>query len=174
MTLEDVIAKEEIREVVLKLARGTDRLDRELIISCYHPDALDDHNEFRGPPDAFADWVLEVLPFFQATTHFTGPPAIELARAGEAPADTAWVETYCVAHHVMRPDDSGAQNDMVLGLRYVDRFEKRPASGWRIAHRVCAFDWNYAVPIGGDSAWGFREDFTVGQRDPSDVSYHRN
>ena len=58
MTLEDVLAKEEIREVVLKLARGTDRLDRELIVSCYHEGALDDHNEFRGPPEAFADWVL--------------------------------------------------------------------------------------------------------------------
>ena len=167
MTLDDLLAKEEIREVVLKLARGTDRLDRELIVSCYHADALDDHNEFRGPPDAFADWVLDVLPFFQATTHFTGPPAIELD------GDTAWVETVCVAHHVMRPAEDGPQNDMVLGLRYVDRFERRPAVGWRIAHRVCAFDWNYTVPIGGDAAWGFREDFTVGQRDRSDVSYRR-
>lgn len=167
MTLDDVIAKEEIREVVLKLARGTDRLDKDLIVSCYHPDALDDHNEFRGPPEAFADWALEVLPFFQATQHFTGPPAIELD------GDTAWVETYCVAHHVMRPDPAGEQNDMVLGLRYVDRFEKRDAAGWRIAHRVCAFDWNYAVPIGADQAWGFREDFTVGQRDRSDISYRR-
>ena len=167
MTLEDVLAKEEIREVVQQLARGTDRLDRELIVSCYHPDATDDHNEFRGSPEAFADWVLEVLPFFQATTHFIGAPAIELD------GDSAWVETYCVAHHVMRPDGDGAQNDMVLGLRYVDRFERRASVGWRIADRVCAFDWNYAVPIGADTSWGFREDFTVGQRDRSDVSYRR-
>jgi hypothetical protein len=167
MTLEDVLAKEEIREVVQKLARGTDRLDRELIVSCYHPDALDDHNEFRGPPDAFADWVLEVLPFFQATTHFIGAPAIELD------GDSAWVETYCVAHHVMRPDEAGAANDMVLGLRYVDRFERRAEAGWRIAHRVCAFDWSYTVPIAADATWNFREDFTVGQRDTSDVSYRR-
>ena len=167
MTLDDVIAREEIRSVIQQLARGTDRLDRDLIVASYHPDALDDHNEFRGPPEAFADWVLEVLPFFQATTHFIGPPNIELD------GDVAWVETNCVAHHVMKPDDEGKANDLVLGLRYVDRFERRAGSGWRIAHRVCAFDWNYAVPFEAQGEWGFREDFTVGKRDRSDVSYRR-
>ena len=73
----------------------------------------------------------------------------------------------------MRPDEAGTANDMVLGLRYVDRFELRAGAGWRIAHRVCAFDWSYTVPIAADATWTFREDFTVGQRDTSDVSYRR-
>ena len=167
MTLEDLLAREEIRDVVRRLARGTDRLDRELIVGAYHPDATDDHNEFRGPPEAFADWVLEVLPFFQATTHFVGTPGIELE------GERAWVETPCVAHHVSRPDENGAQSDLVLGLRYCDRFEHRGDTGWRIAHRVCAFDWTYTVPFRADEGFPFREDFTVGRRDRSDVSYKR-
>ena len=167
MTLEDLLAREEIRQVVLNLARGTDRLDHELIRSCYHPDAVDDHNDFRGGPVEFADWVLEVLPHFQATSHVVGPPAIELD------GDIAWVETYCVAHHVGNPDESGAASDMVLGLRYVDRFERREGAGWRIAHRVCAFDWSYGVPFDANAGYQFRDDFTVGRRDRSDVSYTR-
>jgi hypothetical protein len=59
---------------------------------------------------------------------------------------------------------------MVLGLRYVDRFERR-AGRWLIAKRVCAFDWVYRIPFNwADRSW-FAEDFTVGARDPSDITY---
>ena len=111
------------------LARGTDRLDRELMASCYHPDGTDDHNVFRGTGTAFAQWVVDTLPHFQATMHFIGPPRIR------NDGDRAKVDTYCVAHHVSKPDGEGLQTDMVLGLRYVDRFERPPRWGWPVAHR---------------------------------------
>ena len=167
--IDELLAREEIREVVLALARGTDRLDNELIRSCYHPDAIDDHNSFRGGPDAFAKWVQEALSFFEATMHFTGPPRIELS------GDAAAVETYCVAHHITKPDADGEQRDIVLGLRYVDRFERRsdPAGlpRWRIAKRVCAFDWTRTTPSRAEDRFQFDEDFTLGRRDRDDVSY---
>ena len=168
--LDALLAKDAIRDVLADLARGTDRLDGELIRACYHPDALDDHNAFRGGPVEFADWVLANLPHFAATMHFLGNSRIELA------GDTAWSETYCVAHHVFRPDDPGGERDLVLGLRYVDRFERRAAQPggerrWRIALRRCVFDWSYTVPIA--EKWPFAADFTVGRRDRSDPSYRR-
>lgn len=156
-----LLAKDEITEAIHRVARGTDRLDRDLIVSGYHPDGFDDHNSFRGGPEAFADWVLEVLPHFQATHHFLGQCRIELA------GDVAHVETYCDAHHVSHPDDAGVVRDMVLGLRYVDRFERR-AGEWRIARRVCAFDWSYWTE---GTRWSFDDDFTVGRRDRTDVTY---
>ena len=168
--LEALLAKDAIRDVLADLARGTDRLDGELIRACYHPDALDDHNAFRGGPAEFADWVLANLPHFDATMHFLGNSRIELA------GDTAWSETYCVAHHLFRPDDPGGERDLVLGLRYFDRFERRaaqPGGGrlWKIALRRCVFDWSYTVPIA--EKWLFAADFTVGRRDRSDPSYRR-
>ncbi len=167
--LDALLAREEIREVVLSLARGTDRLDAPLIRSCYHADAIDDHNSFRGGPEAFASWVLEALAYFEATMHFVGPPRIELA------GDRAAVETYCVAHHITRPDAAGEQRDIVLGLRYLDRFERRPqAAGgmlWRIAKRVCAFDWTRTVQSLPEERFRFEEDFTLGRRDAGDASY---
>ena len=48
MEVSDIMAREEIRDVVKRLARGTDRLDAEMMASCYHPDGFDDHNAFRG------------------------------------------------------------------------------------------------------------------------------
>jgi hypothetical protein len=68
----NLLAKDAITEVIHRVARGTDRLDHDLIVSGYWPDGFDDHNSFRGDPVAFADWVLQVLPHFQATHHFLG------------------------------------------------------------------------------------------------------
>ncbi len=167
--LDALLAREEIRDVVLSLARGTDRLDAELIRGCYHPDAVDDHNSFRGGPDAFAKWVLEALSYFESTMHFVGPPRIELR------GDAAAVETYCIAHHLTKPDERGEQRDIVLGLRYVDRFERRAEPGgpsaWRIARRVCAFDWTRTVQSLPDERFRFEEDFTLGRRDAADITY---
>ncbi|HEV8295829.1 MAG TPA: nuclear transport factor 2 family protein [Acidimicrobiales bacterium] len=160
----ELIAKDDILAVIHRVARGTDRLDRDLIISGYWPDGFDDHNSFRGGPVEFADWVLTVLPHFQSTHHFLGQSRIQLD------GDLAYTETYCDAHHVSHPDEQGNVSDMTMGLRYVDRFERRDGE-WRIATRVCAFDWSYYV----DSArvWTFGDDFTVGHRDRSDITYER-
>ena len=158
LTVDDLLAREEITDVIKRLARGTDRLDEELMASCYHSDGFDDHNAFRGDGREFARWVMTVLPHFTATMHFIGPPSVRVD------GDTAHADTYCVAHHLT------GTTDMVLGLRYVDRFERRDGP-WLIARRVCAFDWTYTVPIDPSTRWPFAEDFTVGARDRSDITY---
>jgi hypothetical protein len=167
LTLDDLLAREEITDVVKALARGTDRLDRELMASCYHPDGTDDHNVFRGTGTEFAQWVVDTLPHFEATMHFVGPPRIR--RAG----DRAKVDTYCVAHHLSRPDETGQQSDMVLGLRYVDRFECR-GGRWLIAARVCAFDWTYTIPFEPARGFQFESTWTLGARDRTDVTYQED
>jgi SnoaL-like domain len=158
LTLEELVARQEITDVVKRLARGTDRLDEEAMAACYHPDGFDDHNAFRGSGTEFARWVCEVLPHFEATHHFIADPYIRLE------GDTAQVDTYCEAHHV------GVDSDLIIGLRYVDRFERRDGS-WRIARRVCAFDWTYTVPYDPDAKMEFPAHFTVGRRDRTDITY---
>jgi len=69
-----------------------------------------------------------------------------------------------VAHHI------GADTDMVLGLRYVDRFERRNGS-WLIGRRVCAFDRTYTEPFDPAKRFVFEGDFTVGRRDRTDITY---
>ena len=174
LTVDDLLAREEIGDVVKDLARGTDRLDAELIASCYHSDGTDDHNVFRGPGTEFAQWVVDTLPHFAATMHFIGSPRIRRLPSGDR-GDRAHVDTYCVAHHVSRPDDDGQQTDMVLGLRYVDRFEKRAgekrAGEWKIAARVCAFDWTITIPFDPARGFTFETGWTLGARDRTDITY---
>jgi hypothetical protein len=161
VTIEELLAREEITDVIKTLARGTDRLDEQAMASCYHPDGFDDHNSFRGSGTEFAKWVCQVLPHFDATMHFIGSPDIHVDPANH---DVAQCDTYCVAHHV------SADTDMMLGLRYVDRFEKRDGT-WLIAKRVCAFDWTYTVPFDPAKKFAFEADFTVGHRDRTDITY---
>jgi ketosteroid isomerase-like protein len=156
--LAELIAREEIRDVVKQLARGTDRLDADMMASCYHPDGFDDHNSFRGSGTEFAAWVCEVLPMFEATHHFIADPQMAID------GDVAQVNTYCIAHHL------GKDSDMVLGLRYVDRFEKRDGR-WLIAKRVCAFDWRHVVAFDPEQSFVWNADFTVGHRDRTDITY---
>lgn len=161
--LEHVLARDEIREVLARLARGTDRCDASLIRSCYHEDAEDDHGGFQGSGDAFAKWVLETLPaHFQATMHNLGNSDIRVE------GDTAWSETYCTAHHVMHPDEQGVIRDSIMGLRYVDRFERRSGE-WRVARRTCVYDWTYVVRA--DDAWPLDPPFIKGGRGSDDPSY---
>jgi hypothetical protein len=175
--LDELLAREEITDVVKALARGTDRLDRDLMASCYHPDGTDDHNVFRGTGTEFAQWVVDTLPHFEATMHFVGPPRIRRLPSQDG-CETAKVDTYCVAHHLSRPDDDGQCSDMVLGLRYVDRFEKRRSERrdgrWLIAARVCAFDWTYTIPFDPARGFQFENTWTLGARDSTDVTYQED
>jgi hypothetical protein len=184
---DELSSRHEIEQVILRLARATDRRDAEAIRACYHADAFDDHGAFQGGPAEFAEWVPKVLAMFAATQHFLSPPRIELD------GEVAHCETYCTAHHVTPPSDPEGERDSVMGLRYVDRFERRlvpaadhgststpPASGgslraeprrpeWRIARRTCVWDYTYIVPAA--NRWPLGPGFRLGRPDRSDPSY---
>ena len=168
--MQEILAKDEIREVIMRLARGTDRRDKELMRSCYHPDAIDDHGGFRGSREGFADWVVEVLQTMK-TMHTLGQIRIEVE------GNVAYAESYCLAHHVFKggPDllPEGMQSgttDWFMGLRYLDRFERRDDGPWLIANRLCAYEWGYMVPA--SYTWPLGESYTWGRTDRQDPSYH--
>src|SRR4051794_1228570 len=57
--VEELWDREAIRQCIHRYARGVDRFDRELILSAFHPDALDEHGKFVGNPKEFVDWALQ-------------------------------------------------------------------------------------------------------------------
>ncbi len=161
LTVEDLLAKEEIRDVILRYARGIDRLDFDLVSACYHPDAYDDHGTFQGNVPDFIASAKKFLPRFVCTQHFMGNMLIEVDR------DVAKAETYAVAYHRQALADGSGKDD-VMGIRYVDRFEKRDDSGpWLIAHRVVATEWRRVDPVPEGKLRGHLG--VWGQRDETDV-----
>ena len=161
-TIETVIAREEIREVTLRYARGVDRLDWDLVRSCYHPDAFDHHGTYQGGIDGFIEFFREQCKFFEGTMHLLANCLIEL----EDGDSTARSESYCIAHHWTAPRVDGFE--LVTGARYLDRFERREGS-WKIAHRRCVIDWTRKSPL---TSWGLVDRFLRGARGRVDPLYH--
>lgn len=131
--MTDLLAERDIREVVMRYARGIDRLDLELVRSCYWPEATDVHGPFTGLRDDFIAWVGPLLQRQTMTMHHLANVLIDLD------GDTAAVETYGVAYHSGEPAGDLRWN-YAAGFRYADRFARR-ADEWRIADRVTVVEW---------------------------------
>jgi hypothetical protein len=162
VNLDDLVAQQEIRDVLIRYTRGIDRMDSDLVLSCYWPGARDDHGAFQGTAEEFAVWVREVLAYFDVTMHFIGNQLVEVE------GDAAHAESYCVAYHRRRTREGEQGHDLVIGLRYIDRLERRDTE-WRIADRRCAFDWTRHDPIGAE--WELPPEALQGSRDRNDPVY---
>jgi hypothetical protein len=123
--------REEIRDCLARYCRGVDRFDRELVLSAYHPDALDEHGKFVGHREDFAEWAIGQ----HADAHLSHQHCI-LNHSCELSEDTAHTETYFLFVAMNRTGKPVTMG----GGRYVDRFEKRNGK-WAIADRVCLRDW---------------------------------
>lgn len=138
MTLEDIEAavihlldRQAILDCLNNYGRAVDRLDRELLLSVYHEDAVDDHGVFLANPEQFADQVFDFHSRNQhATQHIITNHVCDLD-GNVAHAETYWIFA------AMNKQGSPLS---LSGGRYIDRFEKRDGR-WAIAARLCVSDW---------------------------------
>jgi len=160
--LRRLVDEADIRRVHLRYCRAVDRMDWDLLRSCYHPGAVDDHGSFRGGVEEFVDWLAGLLPLLVSTSHFVGNQLVEVD------GDRAWMESYTRAYHRIAASGTSPACDYVLNLRYVDHLERR-AGRWGIVERVLVQDTERTDPVrgGGVPAEGGQ----VGTRDRTDPSY---
>jgi SnoaL-like domain len=134
-TLERLVGelqdRQAIHDCLMTYCRGIDRLDRELLLSVYHPDAIDDHGVFVGSPEEFADWAIAM----HTTTHLSHQHCI-FNYTCDLDGDVAHTESYFMFVGLNRTGNPLAMS----GGRYIDRFEKR-SGRWAIAARLCVRDW---------------------------------
>jgi hypothetical protein len=160
-TIEEIVAEATIKDIQIRYCRACDRVDFELLRSCFHPDATTAYGFAEGNLDQFIEQAGQMLPHFVSTTHNTGNQIVEVS------GDTAWAEHYTVATHRMAADDIGPERDFVTAVRYIDRLECRDGD-WRIAHRALILDWMRSDPV---QTFEARPDVQPGRRDRSDASY---
>lgn len=161
--IDTLLAEAEIRGVHLRYCRGVDRCDWDLVRSCYHPDATDNHGAFTGNVDAFMAWVAIALQKYEVTTHFTGNQLVEVN------GDEAWAEHYARVYHRIGATETSPAQDLIVNVRYVDAMARRDGH-WRIARRVVVIDSGRCDSV--LSAWPPGE-HTLSKRDRSDASYAR-
>jgi len=157
--LDELLAREEIRQCLHRYTRGIDRHDAAMVASAYHDDALDDHTDYIGPGIGLGDHANRAHDaLWEAHQHYTTNVSIELD------GDTAHVESYLI---VVGRRFGNSQTDL-HGGRYADRFEKRDGE-WKIAARVLVYEWCSR----SEDAAAQLNAFPIGSHDASDWSFMR-
>jgi SnoaL-like domain len=161
-TLQTLLDKQALHELVLSYCRACDRRDFALLRTLYHDDAIDDHGAmFRGSPDEYVAWLPQVMGQFAATAHLLGNALFVVD------GDHAQGELYSVAYHRTHPPQ---ERDIVIGGRYLDRYQRR-AGCWRFLRRSLALDWCRVETV--DPSWyrEFAAGAPAGRPDERDPSY---
>jgi hypothetical protein len=161
MMIDELLAEAAIRKVQIRYCRAVDRMDFDILRTCFHPDATADYGFFAGDVDEFIAMAKDGLKTFASTTHFTGNQLVEVN------GDNAWAEHYTVATHRCPADEKGPVRDFVTSIRYIDRMEEREGD-WRIAKRVLILDSWRVDPV---LEFGSGPQVQHGRRDRSDASY---
>jgi hypothetical protein len=157
VVLQELLDKQALAELVVRACRAVDRADVELLRSCYHEDAIDEHGSVVGTVDELIEFMRSRS---LAPERRSSPVQHSVTNSlFEIHGDIAYGESYVEARRV----DDGRLWIEGLG-RYVDRYERRNGE-WRLAHRRVLLEY------AGD---GFDvSDFTAGYRDRRDPSYQR-
>jgi len=159
-TVEYLADRQSIYDCVNRYARGLDRHDDDILRSCFHEDAVDNHGSWTGGREDFVQWANhECHNGLHAHMHNITSHNCEIE------GNTAHAETY--VQWVHRVGDGKTVN--VGGGRYVDRLEKRNGE-WRIVVRRLILDYRFTA-----DGSVFREDdgYEKGNWTRTDASYRR-
>lgn len=139
--LQDLIAKDAIRELAMLYSRGVDRKDAALLRDLYTADATDTHGDtFDGPADKYVDFLESAFPYIKYSGHHICNHLIAID------GDTGEGEVYAIAYHVI-PDGNGGWMEDMMCVRYLDHYRKEAEGHWRFAKRLVTYDMRSRKPI---------------------------
>jgi hypothetical protein len=158
-TLQALLDREAIRDVLFRYCRGLDRMDRPLADTVWHEGGTAHYDGiFEGTGAGFLDWVWQAHAAMERHSHQITNVLIELD------GDQAVSEAYVTVALWTKPDAEGRQQELVGRGRYLDRWARRDGR-WAIVHRLHLLDLSSASPLG-------RADVSEGsRRDGRDGSY---
>jgi hypothetical protein len=174
-TLEEVSARLEIHDALIRYCRGVDRRDADLIASAYFPDAID-KRPYGGATSTPAEIGARAAAGFGDTPAYSQHHITNVTIELDIARGAAHVESYVIAMHpvsdstvfTFATEEGGDWLRLVAG-RYIDRFEHR-GDEWRIATRALIVDWS-RKHLAGEPLFGpMPSGFAPGTRD-GDPSY---
>jgi hypothetical protein len=156
--LEELAAKQAIRDALSRYCRGLDRMDAEMARAVWHEGGTAHYfGFFEGTGDEFVEWVWKSHERMQRHSHQITNVLIELD------GDTATSEAYVIVALWTLPDAEGNQVEIVARGRYLDRWSRRDGR-WAIDHRFHVVDMQNVAPlVGGQVSAEYRRD----EQDPS-------
>lgn len=163
-SMQELLDRQQIEAALLRYCRGVDRHDKELMLSAYHPDAVDDHGMVVLQAEGFVDWALAYHAEHNPMTHH----AITNLTI-DLDGDVAHTECYFTFIGTI----VGAASQLAFG-RYVDRLERRDGR-WAIAARFCFTEAMHEIDTASmpDAYRTIIESNGPRARDRTDASYQR-
>ena len=163
----ELVDRHDIWTVVLKYARGIDRLDRDMVRSCYWDDAIDDHHGYVGSPDFFIDVTFAGARESSIVQHH-GVSNFTCEIDGD--------EAHCETYYTFIGANIEPPHLLSMG-RYIDHLQRRNGV-WKYANRVTVIEKNFslteypsdAIICAGDTKLG---PLLPAARDRTDLSYQR-
>lgn len=154
MTIDELVAKQEITEVMYRYCQAVDRADWDGVRACYHEDAYDAHGVYSGPVKGLYPYMIKRHESLEQSLHFIGNILIDDLDLGADPPH-AYVEAYCLAMQRMKPgaehvpamfeelDVDAVRNGsrtVEMAVRYVDHYTKRDGA-WRVQDRTVVYEY---------------------------------
>ena len=132
--LDAALSKLAIHDLSMAYCRGVDRADVELLKSVFHEDSTVLTGAFNGSGPAFCEHITTTCPGnMDYCFHSVANQWIEVK------GDHAVGEHYAIAHV------TAGGNDLMVGGRYVDSYERRDGV-WKIKSRTFVYDWTTTHP----------------------------
>jgi hypothetical protein len=144
--LASLLDEHDLLAVVNRYLRGCERQDWDMVLSCFEPGAPADYGLVgRGTiEDVVA--VLRKQMTLLREFFFLGTHTSQIV--GRTATSTTSAIT---VHHPFNGRDAGRNG--IWGLRYQDRWSKDDDDRWRIAERVCEFDWHGSIRVEEPGGW---------------------
>ncbi|MEX5637017.1 nuclear transport factor 2 family protein [Parafrankia sp. FMc2] len=168
--MRELLDKQDIREVVLRYARGIERLDAETLATAFHDDVIYEHHiGAPSPPYSnareLAELIVELARKSPLTAKFLTAPSTLIELAG----DVAFAESHAIALNVFATPEGEVTH--WRGIRWLDRFERR--GSWKIAHRVILHSGfeRYEPAAPSPASASFHPD-SQSRNHPDDLVYH--
>jgi len=137
MTLQDLLDRQEIHDLLVRYCHGIDRHEWARVEAVFTPDATLDYTAFGGPRGS----VGEVVPFLRtAVTNLSGCQHTISTSLVDIDGNTATARTAAQVMMMLMKD-----TPTLFGLWYRDQLIKT-SQGWRIRERVQEFGWIHNAP----------------------------
>lgn len=150
--IEELLAREQIRDVLHRYCKGIDRRDWALVRACFADDHVHNHGGIHGSADDFVRMACAVLLMIPATHHTIGNVHFTFSEDGLS----VQTEANFVAYHLIEAGHMegtpvtthGKATDWIVAGRYCDRMERR-GGAWIIVRRDAVHDWERVDPANG-------------------------
>ncbi|MBL4827378.1 MAG: nuclear transport factor 2 family protein [Spongiibacteraceae bacterium] len=133
-SIEELLAKQAINEVLSKYCSGLDRMHKGMAYAAFHKNATAIYHEvYKGTGRGFVDWVWSAHEAMERHFHQISNVFIEVA------GDTATSEAYVTAVSWTLPEKNTKQVEIIGRGRYLDQWRKKQGH-WAIEHREHVLD----------------------------------